>query len=341
MAAYASTTDTTGLSGQIMQYYVRQLLEWLVPTTQFYKFGKKTALPKMSGLTVTWNRPVNVGAGRLLLQGTPVSTYRAMSTVKVSALIQQYGEVINWSDLVDLTIITSATEEANMVLAQSAAETVDLVISQALIAYDQAAGFSTINYIKASDAAYFSTRTAMSAGASTGLAAVSDIREITTYLRSLNVQKHSKTNSYVGIIHPVIVGDLMADSAWQTWNAYTKPQAMYDGNVGKLFDVEFYQSTYTPVSTGYISASGVSSSIYCTPVFGEGFYGVTELDGGVELYSATGADKSDPLNQTNLLGFKVNMTAKLLNPSCGILAWFGAGQTNFTQNITGPTAYAG
>lgn len=341
MANYTATTDTAGLSGQIMQYYVRQLLDWLVPKTQYYKFAKKTALPKNSGKTVTWNRPVNIGAGRLLLEGTPISTYTALSTVKVSGLIQQYGDVINWSDLVDLTTITDATEEANKVLAQSAAQTVDLVIQQALLAYDQAAGFSTLNYIKAHDSAYISTRTAISAGASTGIVAISDIRAITTRLRSLNVQKHSMTNSYVGIIHPNITNGLMADSAWQTWNAYTKPEAMFNGNVGRVFDVEFYESSYTPISTGYISSSNVSASIYCTPIFGEGFYGVTELDGGIELYSATGASKSDPLNQTNLLGFKVNMTAKVLNPSCGIIAWFGTGETNTTQNITGPVAYAG
>lgn len=341
MAAYTSTTDTTGLAGQIMQYYVRQLLEWLVPQTQFYKFAKKTALPKMSGYTVTFNRPVNIGAGRQLLQGTPVSTYRALSTQKVSALIEQYGEVINWSDMVDLTIITSATEEANKVLAQSAAQTVDLVIQQSIIAYDQSTGNSTLNYIKSYNDAYISTRTAMSAGASTGIAAISDIRAITTRLRALNVPKHSMTNTYVGIIHPNIVEDLMADTNWTTWNAYTNPEAMYNGKVGRVFDVEFYESPYTPISVGYISSSNVSASIYCTPIFGEGFYGVTELDGGVELFSSTGASKSDPLNQTNLLGFKVNMAAKLLNPSCGVIAWFATGETNTTQNITGPTAYSG
>jgi len=66
---------------------------------------------------------------------------------------------------------------------------------------------------------------------------------------------------------------------------------------------------------------------YGTAIFGRGFYGVTELDGGVHTYLVTGASKSDPINQASTYGWKAFFTAKELNVSSGLILWTGSRDT--------------
>jgi len=70
-------------------------------------------------------------------------------------------------------------------------------------------------------------------------------------------------------------------------------------------------------STGYHSGGG---TVYGTLIFGKGAYGVTKLGAkDAKINVTTGADKTDPLNQYTLIGYKLAMAAKILNPSAGII----------------------
>jgi len=70
-------------------------------------------------------------------------------------------------------------------------------------------------------------------------------------------------------------------------------------------------------STGYTSGGG---TIYGTLIFGKGAYGVTKLGAkDAKINVTTGADKTDPLNQYTLIGYKLAMAAQILNPSAGVI----------------------
>jgi len=76
---------------------------------------------------------------------------------------------------------------------------------------------------------------------------------------------------------------------------------------------------------------------------GRGFYGVTELDGGIRTYIAQGAQKSDPINQNTTYGWKSHFTTKLLNTSAGLVLWTGSNTTTTDEDsgtrIDLPSAY--
>lgn len=65
------------------------------------------------------------------------------------------------------------------------------------------------------------------------------------------------------------------------------------GEIGRVHGVRFVESTLAPVTRGSAnggdtSSAGVSSIAYGTVIFGKGFYGVTELDGGIKTFTVTG-----------------------------------------------------
>lgn len=112
-------------------------------------------------------------------------------------------------------------------------------------------------------------------------------------------------------IHPNVASDLQADSTWQNYHIYSTPEAVYRGEIGRVHGVRFVESTLAPVTrgsadAGAVSSAGISSIAYGTVIFGKGFYGVTELDGGIKTFTVTGPTKSDPLAQLDTYGYPIS-----------------------------------
>lgn len=89
---------------------------------------------------------------------------------------------------------------------------------------------------------------------------------------------------------------------------------LYRGEVGRVHGVRFVETTNAPVTRGSSNALAVSEADaypeagrsavgYGTVIFGRGFYGATELDGGIKTYTVTGPTKEDPLNQADTYGY--------------------------------------
>ena len=187
---------------------------------------------------------------------------------------------------------------------------------------------STVHILKTSTNFFISTNTFVGNVYNDVLIAVSDIRVASTELRRRRVPTVDGQN-YVGIIHPVVASDLRSDTTWQNWHQYTTPEFLYRGEIGRVEGVRFVETDLTPISAGSgdgfaISGIGTSAIAYGTDIFGRGFYGVTELDGGIHTFLVTGATKSDPLNQASTYGWKAFFTAKILNVSSGLTLWTGS-----------------
>ena len=84
----------------------------------------------------------------------------------------------------------------------------------------------------------------------------------------------------------------------------------------------------------------LSAIAYGTVIFGRGFYGATELDGGIKTFLVEGPSKSDPLNQTTTYGWKAHFASKVLNVSAGLVLWTGSGDT-FTGSAVSTREAAG
>ena len=341
-----SITSISDLTNLVKTYYDRMLLETLDPEVKFFQFGIKKPLPRGEGNAVYWNRPRRLGYGQKLAAGIKPSA-NELSTVRVSALIEVYGGYTLIEDLVSATSIVDPLEIATQELAKQAAETLDKATMQAIIFFDDPdAAVSAVHVLKTSASLFISTNAFVANTYSNVLIAVSDIRACTAELRRRRVGTVDGQN-YVGIMHPVVAADLRSDSTWQNWHQYTTPEFLYRGEIGRVEGVRFVETDLTPISAGSgnglaISvAAGASAIAYGTPIFGRGWYGVTELDGGIHTYMVTGASKSDPLNQASTYGWKSFFTAKILNVSAGLVLWTGSNDTMVGTSSTSARENAG
>lgn len=334
-----SITSTTDLTNTIKTYYDRMLLETLDPETKFYQFGIKKPLPRSEGNAVQWNRPRRLGIGQKVTAGIKPSA-NELSTVRVSANIEVYGGYTVLEDTVQLTSITDVLDMATQELAKQAAETLDKAIMQAIIFFDDPnTAVSAVHIAKTSASLIISTNTLVGNVYSNVLIAVSDIRRSVGELRRRNSMTFDGQN-YIGLVHPIISEDLRADATWQNWHQYTTPEFLYRGEIGRVEGVRFVETTQTPVSAGsgngnaLSSSNGSSAVAYGTVIFGRGFYGVTELDGGIKTFLVEGPSKSDPLNQATTYGWKAHFASKVLNVSCGLVLWTGSGDTMTGSSVS-------
>lgn len=339
-------TNTTSLTNTIKSYYDRMLIEALDPALKFYQFGIKKNLPKGEGTSIIWNQPSRLSLGYVLSQGSPVllSAGNALSTTKVSAIIRQFGGFTDVSDLVDLTSITDVMKMAVQRLGAQAGETIErVIINECFVAHVPTTGASSHHIFKTSVAVedYWGSVSGVSvcsngslpggplaSVSSANVVAVSDIRGAIYRLKALNVKPYSG-NDYVAVVNTETAEDIVGDSTWINFHQYAAPgQAdLYTGEIGKVYGCRFVETTNGPAVRGSNAGGTASSIAFGTAIFGAGFYGVTELDGGIKTYLSQGASKADPLNQTTVYGWKANFIAKLLNTSAGLVFWAGSGET--------------
>jgi N4-gp56 family major capsid protein len=141
--------------------------------------------------------------------------------------------------------------------------------------------------------------------------------------------------NYRAVVHPAVSDAIRSDSTYPTWNAFgNRGSALDKGRLGVIERVYFEESSQAmktdfPASDWsalYVRAGG---SILGTLIHGKGAYGVSKLGGkDAKVTVVTGEDKADPLNQLTKIGYKFQMGAVVLNPSCGvILPWFTSGVT--------------
>ena len=329
MGTYTANTTST-LSNLLPSFYDRVLLDTFDKTVRFQQFADKKSVPLGEGKSVTWNRYSRLALGYKLTEATRPSSV-ALSTVQVSALLEQYGGYTVLSDFVDLTSIGDVAKEAVMRLGVQAAETMDTVIQQAIIAHANTTAVSVTHYVKQSAQQYFSTATSAAQSVDyQSTLAVSDINAITAKLRGWDVPTVDGMN-YVGIAGEEVLRYLRDDSTWQNWNQYIDSTPLFNGEVGRIHGVRFLNTTLQRISSGSALGTHLTDGFgtaHATMIFGKQFIGSVDLGGkNIEMITNNTPDTSDPLNQISTIGWKAFFTAKVLNVSAGVVAWSGVKET--------------
>lgn len=336
------TTDASGatISGMIGNYYDHTFLERLEANLVYDKYGVQKPLPENQGDTIVWHALQNPSAGYTLADGS-IPGASAVSARKVSAQLSWFADLRSVTDRVVATAVCPVVEETVQAMGYGAALTLDNIIADK-IGLASAASTGVVNAASAAIPSVFtqafpvlegnsnlvfwptnSIATSMQNGYFSTTPAISHIRRAVTQLKKMNAMPFDDGN-YRGIVDPVVSDGLRSDSNFATWMAYTNRAAMEKGQLGVIEKVLFDESSNAmnvPVVasswSGYVSGGGVLRG---TLIIGKGAYGVTKIGGkDAKVSVVSGPDKSDPLNQITYIGYKLGVTAKVLNPSAGII----------------------
>ena len=127
---------------------------------------------------------------------------------------------------------------------------------------------------------------------------------------------NGRSKHFICIVDPDVAYDLQNDADWKAVRQYQDKEAIYNGELGKMYGVVFVEST-----EGYAANNTASSPVelHHSLIFGADAYGIVDIEGSraIKTYTkpAGSSGAADPLNQIATVGAKVMAyAAKVLNP---------------------------
>ena len=301
---FADTQVTTqdSLSAEMKTFYDMTLIDEASANLVHDQFGQKRPIPKGSGKTIEFRKFSPLGKATTPLTEGVTPSGNSLTVTAITATVQQYGDYIVQSDVLELTSLDNTILEATKLLGKQAGATLDTITRNILQA--------GTNVTYCPKIAADGTETAVdsrSALDDTCMLTVDVIQQVVAKLRAQNAP--TIDGKYVAIIHPYVAYDIMRDPEWIDAHKYAQPNNLYAGEIGEIAGVRFVQTTEAKIYDG-----GVFGSLF----FGEGAYGVTEITGGglqTIVKQKGSAGTSDPLDQRSSVGWKAIKTAELLIPN--------------------------
>ena len=230
-----NTLQTTQLN---KTFYDRQLLESARTRFVHAKFGQMRPIPRNSGKRVEFRRwnLFDANAAMKALEEGVTPRGQSLSQSNVEALVSQYGAYVEVSDLLDMTGYDQVITESAELLGEQLGTVVEWVTRDAMNAGNnvQRAGGKT-------------TRAALTAD---DKLTVDEIRKAVRTLKRAKARpfcEDERKPHFICICSPDATYDLQNDALWQDVSKYSNAEAIYSGEIGRLFGVVFVESTEAKV----------------------------------------------------------------------------------------------
>lgn len=300
-------TDSSNLSVEMKTFYDTALIRLAKPKLLHDQFGKKQKIPKNRGKKIEWRTFTSLPKATTPITEGVTPDGSKIDASAIEATVSQYGDYIEYSDMLKMTTIDPIVSEYAYALSSQAGLTKDTLTRNELI--------TGTNVIYADKVGEDGTETAVTSRASLDGTAKLSVKTLYKAAAVLKAQNTPTINgSYVAIIHPYAKNDLMAD-AKDNWIDIAKYgehiKDIIEGEVGKIGNIRIVES-----SEAKVYAEGQDScpnSIFCTLVLGDGAYGTVDIEGGgLEMIVKQLGSGDDPLNQRATIGWKMTHVAKIL-----------------------------
>lgn len=271
--------DAVKLLNHLRPVYSREIEFQALPIMRFAQFAKlKTELNVQPGLTIQMMTYNNLAKGGALTEGTRMTTQALSSSMK-SITVSERGNAIAVSELALRASFTDIMADATTLLARDVAIVLDCELRD--VAITGGVGTSVI-YGRKTGAAKIANRAAIATNANElSVATVKDAVEI---LATNNAPK-LEGSYYICFVHPHQSRTLRDDSAWIEASKYGATNQLFTGEIGKIDDVRFIETTLMPngavASTDLAykaelvhGAEGAPASVdvYQAVLFGEDYY---------------------------------------------------------------------
>lgn len=310
-------TTLTNLPANIQGFYDRKLLERAEALLVHDKYGQARSIPQNNGTRTNFRRYSNLAPATTALAEGITPSGSQLAVTDVNAVVQQYGDYVTLTDMVDVHGLDNTVAEATDILGYQMGQTIDEVVRDAVVP-----NLANKITIAASEGATIASN-------------IITIASIKSAIHTLKLQNAMKFTSRIdatdgvgtsavrpafwGILHPDVTYDLEDLTGFISAENYASTKTLAEGEVGAVKEARFVESTQ-----GYINEDGGDTAVdtYHTPIFAENAYGVVEVRGkgnaGVIVKPLGSAGTGDPLDQRSTVGWKVTTVGKILNDAFAV-----------------------
>ena len=292
-------TEGNNLSPEMKTFYDMTLIDEASANLVHDQFGQKRPIPANGGKTIEFRKFSSLPKATTPITEGVTPAGNKLNVTAITATVDQYGDFITQSDVLELTSLDNTILEATKLLGKQAGLTLDTVVREKLMT-----GTNVIYCPKVAEDGTETAVTSRTALDNTCQLTVKQIQKAVATLRGQNAPTIG--GKYVAIVHPYVAYDLMRDPEWIDAHKYANPTNLYEGEIGEISGCRFVSSTESKIYNG---------GVFCTLILGEGAYGVTEISGGglqTIVKQKGSAGTADPLDQRSSVGWKALKTAEIL-----------------------------
>jgi len=253
--ATATGAGLSPLSGVIQVVYSQEVLLAAQPLLKFDQFAVvKTELNVSPGMTIQFLGYDNIPQGGKLTEGTQMTT-KTLSTNQRQITVYEYGNAVATSEFLLQTSFRDVMADAAVLLGRDFATVVDSEERAVLETSTQrvyAGRVASPDLLAASN--------------------ILDVRAVKDSVEILSTKNIPKVNGdfYVCFVHPHQSRNLRDDNAWITAAEYGDPDRIFNGEIGRIEDVVFIETTdltIIPANTGP-SPQNTTTPVYRSILFG-------------------------------------------------------------------------
>ena len=323
----ADVTTYGDISPAVAAWAQVQMLKRAVPYLHFERFGQTYTLPTNNTTTAKFRRYFLTGATGSAGDGNPANPHyiplsttplvegvtpagRKLANQTYTVTLQQYGDYVTTSDVVQDTHTDNILQQCTEVLGESAAVTLETL---------------RFNTLKAATNVFRANAVAGRANITTA-PSVADLRRVSTALNRQNAKKISSVigsspdqntksveASYFAVCHPDLETDLRGLSGFKVVADYGPHTSPIEGEIGSFEQIRFLTST---VCVPYLGAGGSNAALRSTSgsvdvypilIFGRDAFGIVPLKGKSAMTPMVVNPKpvaGDPLAQRGTVGYK-------------------------------------
>jgi len=298
-------TTTTQVDPAVSTMYDRLLLMRARPYLIHSLFGQRRDLRKKAGNTIKFRRYTNLSVATTPIGEGITPAGSQLAKTDLTAVVSQYGDFVEISDVVDLTVEDAVITEAVELLGQQMGETIDAIVRDTLS--------STASATNASGGLNGNTPTEVTKSDIDGEVKTlmgNDAQMISEVIQaSNNFGTAPVPPSYFGLCDTDITDDLANVSNFVSTQEYGQQMPVLESEWGSTGRVRWLVS-----SAG--KATSESPVQYHCFIVGKNAYGLTELEGGsastiIKAFGSGGT--SDPLDQRASVGWKAFFVSRILN----------------------------
>ena len=306
--AYSNTTanftTSSGLTPGMQSYYNRKLLKTFEPKLVHLQFGDEHILPENHGKVMNLRKMVPIPSNTDELQEGNPGDGVMLAETEVTMEIKQYGDYAACSDLLDMVHLDMNIERRVEMFGDAGARSVDVLVREELA--------TCTNVI------YANGKTSRSALTASDKLSSKELRKAVRTLKKTRAQTFD--GWYVAIVGPDVIYDLQDDDAFISVAKYQDKEAIYTGEIGRLWGVRLIETTEAKMFTGAGSSGADVASVI---VLGKYAYGYTGLKGVAKPHVIVkpkgSAGTTDPLDQISTVGWKVDgFGVKMLQPEYAV-----------------------
>lgn len=265
------------LTDHIRTVYSKEIEFKAMPIMRFTQFADvKTELGVQPGLEIKMMTYNNLKMGGKLTEGVRMSTQSLSSSMK-GISVSERGNAVSVSELALKSSITDIMADATTLLGRDMALVLDCELRDTAIA-----GAVNVIYARATSAtAKITSRANITSANGLTVATIKDAVEI---LSTNNTPKF-EGDYYICMVHPHQSRVLRDDQAWLETSRYGNPTQIFIGEIGRIDDVRFIETTLMPNGAvalddpaykaelvhGAVGAPA-TTDVYQSLVFGESYY---------------------------------------------------------------------